>query len=456
MRFPFGTQAYQHRSLPLSAQEMVNAYLEPAAPTAKTYAAVVATYGIANFAAAGTGPIRGGIVANDLIYVVSGNSFCSIDAVGEVTVIGTIPGVGACDLAASEATVMIVTANQGFYYNGATLQVISDPDFPGAEWVENFDGYYVIGAPNSGEFFISANRAPNSWDGLDFATAEKYPDNLVDGIADHGELILFGRESFEVWFDSGDPDFPLDRSSAGIGEVGLLSRGALAKIDNSVFFPGNDMVVYRLQGYIPQRVSTYAVEQAIESYADKTCTAYSWSEAGHKFVAFSFAEGTWVFDTSTNLWHKRKSNGLPRWRPRFTLRAFGKVIVGDYASNKLGYLSPDTHTQWGDVHRLEVTSPPLVTDNKRATNARLELVFETGVGTIATPDPQVALQFSDNGGLDWSNEKWRSLGRIGNFKSRVVWNRVGQARDRVYRYHITDPVRRTLILATLEAQVGTY
>jgi hypothetical protein len=232
----------------------------------------------------------------------------------------------------------------------------------------------------------------------------------------------------------------------------------MVKSDNGILFLGNDGVIYRLNGYDPVRVSTASIEQAIEEMADKTCFAMTWNEGGHKFVSFSFDTATFVFDIATNLWHRRMSYGLPRWRPLFVSRCYDKWITGDYYSNILGELSPTTFTDFDQVLVGSVTSPPISEDNRRIFHNRVELVFEQGVGlsTGQGSDPQVMLQFSDDGGRTWSTEKWRGLGRIGEFKRRACWNRLGQARDRIYRFSISDPVPRTLILATTEARIGSY
>jgi hypothetical protein len=361
-------------------------------------------------------------------------------------------------MAGDENSIMVVADNLGYYYNGSTVQLIADTDFPGAEWVECLDGYFIVGAPNSGEFFVSANRNPASWDALDFATAEKYPDDLVRGIVNFGEIVLFGRESGEVWYNSGASDFPLDRVPTGFFEKGLKSRHGAAKADNRVFFPGHDDIVYALNGYQPERVSTYAVEQAMVTATDKNFIGLSWTESGHTFYAMTCADWTFVYDCSTGLWHERRSYQQSNWRGAFVVRAFGKWLVGDSNSNKLGELTPSLFTEWGDVLRTSCAAPSVTNDNKRIQHARLEMVFEQGTGALsgAGSDPKVMLRWSDDGGRTWSNEHWRNLGKIGEFRRRTVWYRLGQARDRVYEYAVSDPVRRTLIFATLEAEAGAY
>lgn len=458
MRIAFGTNSYQSRSLPLSAQRMVNCYLEPAPPLAKTFAAVPQSYGIASRGTVGTGPFRGGVVINGVPYVVSGSKLYSIDSNLEATELGTMPGGGYVDMAGDETHVMLVTGGSGYYWNGSTLQLISDPDLPPIDWVEVLDGYFVVGETDSGRFFVSANRNPGSWDALDFATTERYPDNNVAGIVDHGEFTAFGKESGQVFYNSGDADFPLSSVPSGQFEVGCMSRFGPAKIDNGICFPGNDGIVYRLSGYNPQRISTHAVEQWIEDAADKDFHGIAWSEAGHKFYALTSTSGTFVYDLSTQLWHERQSFRATQWNALFVLRAYNKWIVGERESNRLGELDATTFTEWGEVLRSSCASPSLGEDNRRVLNSRLELIFEQGVGLTSGQgaDPQVMLRWSDDGGRTWSNEHWRSMGRIGEFRARAVWHQLGMSRDRVYEYAISDPVRRTLILATTETQAMGY
>jgi hypothetical protein len=67
-------------------------------------------------------------------------------------------------------------------------------------------------------------------------------------------------------------------------------------------------------------------------------------------------------------------------------------------------------------------------------------------------NPQVMLRWSDDGGHTWSNEHWRSMGRIGETGRRVLWRRLGMTmkiRDRVYEVSGTDPVKIAIMGAEL-------
>jgi hypothetical protein len=238
--------------------------------------------------------------------------------------------------------------------------------------------------------------------------------------------------------------------------MGCLCPRGPQKIGNSVFFPSSTGKVIQLDGYSPRVISTPAIEQAIARATDRDFIGFTWEEPGHSFYGLKCADFAFVYDVSTGLWHERASYGLSSWRWSFVLHAYEKWIVGDAETGALGYLSANTFTEFGDTLRLENTSPPVGQDNIRLTHSRVELVFEQGVGILTGQgsDPKVMLQFSDDGGRTWSNERWRSLGRMGEFKRRTIWWRNGKSRDRIYRYSMSDPVRRTLILATTKSRMG--
>lgn len=394
--------------------------------------------------------MRGALTVNAVPYVVVGNGLYRVNSAFTGTLLGSIGGTGPVDMVGDEDEIFVASSGAGYIYNGSSVSGISDPDFPGVDRVEYLDGYAIV--VRNGKIYINETaHVFTGWNALDFTEAESAPDDVIDGIVDHRQYFAGGRETIEVFENTGNADFPLERSPGGVIELGLGSVGGFTKQSNSVFFYASDGTIRMLEGYTPQRISTHAVEQAIESYANKACAAASWMEAGHAMIGFTFEEGTWVYDLSTQLWHERQSYGDTRWRAAFIIRAFDRWIVGDYGSNALGVLDADAATEFGTVFRSLATCPSINRENQFVRHGRLELVFESGVGLITGQgsDPKVMLRFSDDGGRTWSNEHWRSLGADGDFRSRSYWNRLGMARDRVYEYSISDPVRRTLVQAIL-------
>jgi hypothetical protein len=93
-----------------------------------------------------------------------------------------------------------------------------------------------------------------------------------------------------------------------------------------------------------------------------------------------------------------------------------------------------------------------------ATEAGDTLVTEDGdailvlASNLTTMVPRAMLRWSDDGGHTWSNEHWKSMGRIGQFGYRTIWRRLGMTlaiRDRVYEVSGTDPVKIAIMGAEL-------
>lgn len=89
--------------------------------------------------------------------------------------------------------------------------------------------------------------------------------------------------------------------------------------------------------------------------------------------------------------------------------------------------------------------------------SKFQLDCETGVGLNSGQgsDPQVMLSWSDDGGHTWSEEQWMSAGKIGEYKRRVIWRRLGRSRDRVWRIVVSDPVAWRLLTAYIDVTKGS-
>ena len=68
--------------------------------------------------------------------------------------------------------------------------------------------------------------------------------------------------------------------------------------------------------------------------------------------------------------------------------------------------------------------------------------------------PFLNLRWSDDGGHSWSNEYARDCGQAGNFRTRVIWRRLGRSRDRVYEINCSDQIGWRIIDAYLQAAPG--
>lgn len=70
-------------------------------------------------------------------------------------------------------------------------------------------------------------------------------------------------------------------------------------------------------------------------------------------------------------------------------------------------------------------------------------------------DPQIRLSVSDDGGRTFSLlQKWRSMGKIGEYTKRLRWLKMGMFRERQIRLEVTDPVRRNIVGLYLDVTEG--
>lgn len=460
MRILFATQSYRSDSLPLSAQRCVNFYMETAPPDAKTQTPLLGVPGISLFGTAGTGPVRGLHVMADVLYAVSGSTLYSVSPLGVVTDLGDIDVNGRVVMADNGTQLCIATGTKGYIYtvSGGLVEITSDAFYPTSS-VAFQDGYFIFVRDGTQQFFISNILDGTTYDGDDFASAESSPDNLVAVASHYRELWLFGAETTEVWYNSGAADFPFARNPGVYIERGCGARHSVAQDDNTLFWLGNDRLIYRAEERIPRRISTYAIEQALEKYQSvANAFAFTYTYRGHKFYTLTLPNQTWVYDISTGLWHERKSGveEFSSWRASCYQFAYGKHIVGDSLSGKIGILDAEKFDEFGNVLQGYITSPPIHSDRKRLFMSSFELDMETGVGPLNGLDPQYMLEYSDDGGRSFkTRQDFRSAGKMGEYLTRVRWTRLGSFRDRIFRLTISDPVRRTILGAHADIEMGT-
>jgi hypothetical protein len=468
VKSPILGQSYVARSVNAADNRMINLFPEATPEAGKSAGFLNRAPGLRLLATVGTGPVRGLWAHGGEAYVVSGSQFYKLNSAYVATLIGSVSGTGPVSMADNGTQLFIACNPDGYVYemNTGAFGQITDVDFAGAQAVSYIDGYFVYNQPNSQIFWITSILG-TSIDPLDFASAEGSPDGLVTLIVDHRELWLFGTDSVEVWYNSGNATFPFERIQGAFNEIGCEAPYSVAKLDNGIFWLGSDTrgngIVYRANGYTGQRVSTHAVEFAIQGYADLSdAVAYTYQQEGHAFYVLIFpsAGATWVYDVATNSWTERAgfANGaFTRHRSNCQMNFNGEIVVGDYANGNVYAFDLDVYADNGAAQkwlRSWRALPSDTNDLKRTTQHCLQLDCETGVG-LATgqgSDPQVALRWSDDGGHTWSSEHWRSMGAIGQFGRRTIWRRLGMTtkiRDRVYEISGTDPVKIAIVGAEL-------
>lgn len=461
MNLQFAVNSYESRVPDASAQRLVNFFAEALPPDAKSPVILLNSPGISPFATGFSGAVRGMEAMDGVLYAVAGSAFYSVTSAGVVTLIGSInTALGYVSMASNRASprqLCFVDGTDGWIYDTTNgLQEITDGDFKPAATVTFIDGYFVFDEADSSRFFVSNLDDGLSYTATDFANAEGNPDNVVAVRESHRELWVFGDESTEVFVNTGNADFPFERIQGAYLERGCGAAFSVAGDDNTLFWLGNDGVVYRATGYTPTRISTHAIEEKIRGFSSFS-DAYGFfaTISGHKFYHLVFPTGkaAFVYDAATGLWHERESFGQNYWRAGAYARAFGKDIVGDAFQGRIGVLDLDVFTEFGGVMQSSATSPVIHDSRMRVFHSLFELDMETGVG--AATDPEIWLDWSNDGGRTWSARKpARSMGKVGEYGRRIRWTRLGSSRSRVYRVTTAADVKRSITAARLEAATG--
>lgn len=469
--------SYTLQSVNVDCQRTVNLFPEiNALGTGKSreVASLVPTPGLRLLLTLPASPVRGlwrsSVDAPYALYAVGGNKLYGISSSWVATELGSLnSSTGPVSMADNGEHLVVVDGQYGYAYtfDSTTFAGITDPDFLGADQVAYLDGYFIFNRINSGQFFFSGLNGI-TFDALDIGTAEGSPDNLVGIITSHQNVHLFGTQSIEVYYDSGDVDDPFQRIQGAVVDVGCSAAFTIARLANAVYFMGGDEngsgVIYRLNGYQAERISTSAIESVIRGLDQTTigdARAWTYQQGGHAFYCLNLPgyDSTFVYDATTNMWHERTYTGLwglERHRAECHASAFSTNVVGDYDNGNIYALDPETLTDNGTSITRDRISPHLSEDEVRIFHNSFMLDMETGVGTATGQglDPQVMLRYSDDHGHTWSNERWKSAGAQGKRKTRVKFNRLGASRDRVYWIRITDPVKVVLVGAELETSKG--
>lgn len=218
------------------------------------------------------------------------------------------------------------------------------------------DDYFIV-RTSDGSFALSALLDGTSWDPLDRAKRSIGSDVTFGFATNHRELWLFGTKTTEVWYDSGNNDFPFEPAQSAFITQGVIGTYSIVPFDNSLMWLGGDgngiAIVYRADGYTPVRVSTHSIETYLRR-ATRTqlanARAWTYQEEGHTFYVLDVPglDKTPVYDVATQEWHFRAhwNPTLLRWERYVGLYhcyAFGKHLVGDRQS---GMVYEQTLDHW--------------------------------------------------------------------------------------------------------------
>jgi hypothetical protein len=409
-----------------------------------------------------SGPIRGLCVARDKLYAVGGETLYMIGSDWSASSRGTVGLTSSlAEMAVNNTQLCIAQGETGFVLDLDTnvLTQLTSDEWRGSNRAELLDGYGVFAEPDSQQFYLTAIQDFTVFDALDFASAEGSTGKIKGHLIKHRELLIFKDNSAEVWYDSGAADFALSRNDGANIECGLSATYSLRKVDGRAFWLGREhngaAVVYMMATYTPQRVSSHALEEQLSALDDLSgATAWTYQQEGLVFYVLNVPglSTTWVYEVASGIWHERAEwvDGDYRpWRATCHAYVYGKHVVGD-ADGNLYELDPELGNNDGDPLIRDRITPHAALSSlavRRFGPLQIDCTVARGV---PAQDPKLMLRYSNDGGRNWGNWRYLSLGKIGETKTRARATMLGSARDRVWQIRVTDDVQCDLISAVVD------
>lgn len=445
------------RSIATSSSGLQNLYAEGMPALAKTPLVLYGTPGTSLFSKVEGNHVLALPNLGELQYALTNSTLSKINYDGTSERVGDVYLDGHVSWAENGTHLVFVDGKNGYSYT------VDDGIQPlgGAGWyisnsVTVQEGYFIFNQSNTDHFFTSLQYSVQ-FDPTEYASATTLSDHVTAVISDHKMLWVFGSKSIDFWYLSGNADFVFSKMQGHSLERGVLAPASIDKINNTVIFLADDGKVYAGVSTNPTVISNRAVEYHIASADATQASSYTYTEEGHIFYLLTLPEinQTWVYDMSNGLWHRRSHYFWGRHHSSCYAYAFGKHLVGDAFVGKVHEMSLNIYRDDSEIIQRIADSTQLSFNRQRLTFHSIEIDMELGSSKSFGygDNPQGMLQWSDDGGETYSNEHWKSLGKIGNYKHRLKFNQLGQSRQRTFRLTITDPIKIIIIDAVAEYTV---
>lgn len=415
-----------------------------------------------------TSPVtRAMYVVNDDLYVVSHSTVwkASLNSSGNLifSFVGSLHfNTGPCEIE-SNGFQVIITDNGKYIFiytlATSTFAAMTDADYPYAttesyQSVCFLDSYILANKPGTPQFQWSASYDATSWDALDIATAESNPDKIVRIVTNAGYAYIFGTNSTE-FFSTDFNGLSVIKGltvSVGLAAVQSVSKVASGIMCLTTITNGVSQVSLVTPGQIT-KVSTNDLDTIINAYPDITdATGFSYVMNGHEFyqINFTAANKSWLYDLTMGLWSQVKSdNG--RHFSEISAKFLNKTFTSDYRNGKIYFLDETINNDDGDLIEFELTSKHIFNGLEKVSIKSLQIDAETGLypDTGNHEDSQMMISVSKDNGKSFV-ESFVSMGFPGETKKRCRKNRLGMARDWVFKIKITDRIKRVVLGAYVE------
>lgn len=249
---PLGRSAYKRENAREPEIRVFNRFFETNPVNTEDQVALILRPALKKVLEVGDGPIRKvytqpGVFSNDL-FVISGSELFRVHRTGPSTytstkINGTIAGTKSPSVVATGTYLMIADGTHLQYTDGtADLDIIPTPDGIPIISIDYIAGYVICVQANSQRFYW-IEPGELEIEALNFAEAERNPDNVRNVTTIGDQFWLFGDETTEVWYPTGDAAIPFQRIQGRLYDRGIWA-GTVVRVKDQVVLVGNDGIVY--------------------------------------------------------------------------------------------------------------------------------------------------------------------------------------------------------------------
>lgn len=374
----------------------------------------------------GPGLDRDGIEWNGQCYRVMGTQLCRVSLDGAVAQLGDV---GAGGLVAMDFGFDRLAINSGdrlYYYDGADLVQVTDPDLGAVIDMIWISGFYMTSDGTS--VVVTELSDPTAVLPLKYGSAEQDPDMVTGLIKVRNEAYAVGRYTIQVLQLVGGNGFPYRNSPGASIPYGCVTARAKCLFLESFAFVGSArgeaLGVYIAGSGTAQKISTREVDDAIASMGAPTsiiCESRTSSDESRLLIHLE--KETWVFLANATalagqpIWYRAQSGFNQPYRPRNAVLTGGKFIVAD--GSTLGILSDEVSTHFDDATAWEFHCGMIYNRAKGGVVKMLELTGLPGRSEFGEP-ASVSMSMTRDG-ITYSIERTISMGAAGERGKRMVW-----------------------------------
>lgn len=381
-------------------------------------------------------------IFNGDLLVVSGTTLYRTTTPGFVsTSLGSLPGTDIPSFAGIEGKVFVVRNGILYYTTGGALATIAMPGGEVVQAIATINSYVIISVKDTQKFFW---LEPGSVvvNALNFASAERSPDAVIDVQVVGDEVWFLGATGPEVWAPTGDLTAPFQRVSGRIYKEGCFSKDTVASTSinglPALLWVTDNKAVVKSQG-APQKVSNEAVEEILKT--SDALSQWSFRYNRHDFYVISSPLFTLVYDITSDLWSRWDTYLLPYWVAQSGAQVNSTVYCGNVSSNKLYKL--DEGVSDDGLQVIREVAGFIGNYAKPIPCSEVVVYVNSGWSPSYIVEPFLELRWSDDLGATWSDYVAESLGQRGDFQRSVSFRSLGLINDpgRVFEFRMSSFVR---------------